>query len=407
MKVLVADDSLTMRAVLQQLLDRQGYQVVAAHDGIAAWDSLTKGDIRLAILDWMMPGMDGVDICRKLQESHRHSLIYVILLTSKTGGDNIVEALHAGASDYLTKPFQPEELFARLRVGERITKLQLQLSQQEKLEAIGRLASGIAHEINTPMQFVGDNTRFLGDAFGNLKKLFDSHGALLAAARTAGVQGELVRQVEQVHAEVDADYLLGEIPSAIQQTLDGVERVARIVRAMKEFSHPGADDEKTLVDINKAVENAVTVCRSEWKYVAEVVKELDPALPPAHCIAGALNQALLNIIVNAAQAIADVAGAHGGRKGTITLSTRREGSWTEIRISDTGTGIPEEIRHKIFDPFFTTKGVGRGTGQGLAIAHSVVVDKHRGTLSFETEVGQGTTFIVRLPSEGGPQPGTA
>jgi signal transduction histidine kinase len=151
------------------------------------------------------------------------------------------------------------------------------------------------------------------------------------------------------------------------------------------------------VDLNRALESTLTVCRNEWKYVAEAVMDFDQNLPLVTCLPGACNQVFLNLIINAAHAIADKHGGETADKGTITVSTRTDGEWVEVRIADTGTGIAEEHRRKVFDPFFTTKKVGRGTGQGLAIARSVLVDKHGGTLTFETEVGQGTTFIVRLP----------
>jgi len=175
-----------------------------------------------------------------------------------------------------------------------------------------------------------------------------------------------------------------------------VERVAKIVRAMKEFSHPGPK-EKTLTNINRAIENTITVARNEWKYVSEMILDLDPDLPLVPCHPNEFNQVILNLVINAAHAIADVVGKGATNKGKITVSTRRKGDKVEISVKDTGTGIAPEIRSKIFDPFFTTKEVGKGTGQGLAIARSIVVDKHGGTINFETEVGKGTTFTIHLP----------
>ncbi len=298
-------------------------------------------------------------------------------------------------------PIKREEgqISGLLLLGTDITErkfLESQLAQAQKLESIGQLAAGIAHEINTPTQYVGDNTRFLRDAFTELRGLLEKYAQLAEAAKSGEVTPELLAEVEATVEDVDVDYLQQEIPKAIDQSLEGVERVATIVRAMKEFSHPGVE-EKTATDINKAIESTITVARNEWKYVAEVVTDFDPDLPLVPCLAGEFNQVILNIIINAAHAIADVVGNDGDTKGTIKISTRRDGDAVEIRISDTGTGIPEENRDKIFDPFFTTKEVGKGTGQGLAIAHSVVVRKHGGSIAFETEVGKGTTFIIRLP----------
>jgi len=178
---------------------------------------------------------------------------------------------------------------------------------------------------------------------------------------------------------------------------EGVNRVAGIVRAMKRFSHPGPA-EKIPTDIHQAIESTILVSRNEWKYVADLTTDFDPELPPVPCIAGEFNQVLLNLIVNATHAIADVVKGSGG-KGGIRISTRKKGDSAEIRVSDTGAGIPEAIQSKVFDPFFTTKGVGKGTGQGLAIAHSVIVQKHRGTIKFESETGKGTTFVIQLPLE--------
>ncbi|HUT24114.1 MAG TPA: ATP-binding protein [Sumerlaeia bacterium] len=286
-----------------------------------------------------------------------------------------------------------------LLIGADITErrfLEAQLAQAQKLEAIGQLAAGIAHEINTPTQYVGDNTRFLQESFADLLGVLSKYDQLLSAARQGAVNEETVGQVEGAVKEADVGYLIEEIPKAIQESLEGVERVARIVRSMKEFSHPGGA-EKAAVDINKAIENTLTVARNEWKYVADTVTEFDPDLPLVSCLPGDLNQVILNLIVNAAHAIADVVGDGSAGKGTIAIGTRRDGDWAEIRVRDTGPGIPESIRDKIFSPFFTTKEVGKGTGQGLAIAHSVVVDKHGGSIRFETQEGEGTTFIIRLP----------
>jgi len=258
------------------------------------------------------------------------------------------------------------------------------------------LAAGIAHEINTPTQYVGDNTRFLQDSVRDLIEVVDRYIELLDPDQGPRTWDERAVEIKAALEELDIEFLKEEIPKAIEQSLEGVERVAQIVRSMKEFSHPGGDEKQT-VDLNKAIESTITVARNEWKYVAEMVTEFDPALPLVPCLLGDFNQVILNMIINAAHAITDVVGKDSGEKGTITVSTRVDGAWVEIRLSDTGTGIPEKIRSRIFDPFFTTKDVGKGTGQGLAIAHTTVVKKHGGELSVESEVGHGATFVIRLP----------
>jgi PAS domain S-box-containing protein len=292
------------------------------------------------------------------------------------------------------------ELEAFILLGADVTErrtLQLQLVQAQKLESIGQLAAGIAHEINTPTQYVGDNLEFLQDAFVRLHRLLPKYAELLAASEARGIDAQLSAEIRALLKEARLDYLTSQIPRAIAQSLEGTSRVAKIVQAMKEFSHPGTPG-KTAVDINRAIESTITVARNEWKYVAEVVADLDPTLPPVPCLPSEFNQVVLNLLVNAAHAVGDATRDNGEEtKGSIFVSTRREGDWAVLRIRDSGKGIPEAIRHRIFDPFFTTKAVGKGTGQGLAIAHNVIVDKHGGTIAFETETGKGTTFIVQLP----------
>jgi len=258
-------------------------------------------------------------------------------------------------------------------------RIEAELRLAQKLESVGRLAAGIAHEINTPVQFVSDNITFVRDALPSLIATIGSYRAL-AGTRAAD-------------DDDDVDYALGHSPQALAAALLGLDRVAAIVRSMKDFAHDR--DEKGPVDLNRAVESTLMIAANECKYVADVHTEL-AALPLVRCNGGEINQAILNLVINAAHAIRDVVGDTGD-KGRITVRTRRDGAEVEISVSDTGTGIPDEIRDKIYDPFFTTKDVGRGTGQGLAIVRNVVVDKHGGSLRFDTRLGAGTTFYLRLP----------
>jgi PAS domain S-box-containing protein len=273
-------------------------------------------------------------------------------------------------------------------------RLESDLAQAQKLESVGRLAAGVAHEINTPIQFVSDSVTFVrgavADLFAVLKayqelpRRLDDPAALAAAAADA------------LRAEEDNDlaYIMEHAPTSLDRALDGLERVTKIVRSMKQFAHPDRK-EKSPVDLNAALLSTLTIARNEYKYVAELETNFG-AIPPVVCHAGEINQVVLNIVVNAAHAIADaVAGTD--RKGKITVSTRKSGDQVEIAIGDTGPGIPEAIRQRIFDPFFTTKEVGRGTGQGLAIARNVITEKHGGSLTFDTELGRGTTFHIVLP----------
>lgn len=277
-------------------------------------------------------------------------------------------------------------------------ELQTQLAHAQKLESIGQLSAGIAHEINTPTQYVGDNTRFVQESIEDLIRVLESYEKLAEAVRSNGDTNKALEQAEALSEEADVAYLKEELGLAIEQSLEGINSVAKIVRAMKEFSHPGTTT-KTSIDLAEAVSNTITVATNEWKYVAEIETDYDRSLPPVPCLPGDLNQVVLNLVVNAAHAIGDV--VENGEKGVIRVSTHRDGEEAVLEVSDTGCGISPEMVGKVFDPFFTTKEVGVGTGQGLAIARSVIVDKHTGTISVESEVGKGTTFTVRLPLEEG------
>ncbi len=269
------------------------------------------------------------------------------------------------------------------------TLLQRQLLQAQKLEAIGQLAAGIAHEINTPMQYVQNNVTFFEQAFDDLKTL------LIEVGKTE--RSLLTPETSALLANIDLDFLLQEIPDGLKETHDGISRVVKIVSAMKAFSHPSGN-EKVASNLNLALDSTITVCRNEWKYVAEMITDFDPDLPMIPCFPDQLNQVVLNLIINASHAIQDHNKSDAQSPlGRITIVTRKDDDWVEIQVSDSGGGIPEAIQQRIFDPFFTTKEVGKGTGQGLAIAHDIVVNKHGGRIEFTSEPGQGTTFIIRLP----------
>jgi len=277
-------------------------------------------------------------------------------------------------------------------------KLESELYQAQKLESVGRLAAGVAHEINTPVQFVNDNCYFLRDAVTQISELVRQYREVIAAMADGQLTAEQAReQVAAAEQAADFAFVSENMPTAVERALEGLERVAVIVRSMKEFSHPN-QGAMSSSDINAAIRSTLTVARHEYKYVADIETRLEE-LPPVVCNIGEFNQTFLNILVNAAHAIESaVAGTES--RGVITISTRHEGDSVLISVQDTGRGIPEAIQDSIFDPFFTTKEVGKGTGQGLSIARSVIVDKHHGSLTFETVQGVGTTFLIRLPLDG-------
>lgn len=291
------------------------------------------------------------------------------------------------------------ELEAKARLQESLDlqereRIAMELRQAQKLEAVGRLAAGLAHEINTPIQYVSDSVHFLRSAFDDLLRMFYGYRDALTELKSTQTHAAAdLADLRELEIECDFDFLSVEAPKAFERTLDGAERVAGIVRAMKEFAHPhGA--EHSPVDLNHAVSTTLIVACNEYKYAARITTDF-AELPSVTCNIGELNQVFLNLIVNAAHAIQDA-----GRNistGRIGVKTRVRGEFVEVEITDNGCGILKENLDQIFDPFFTTKEAGRGTGQGLAIARSIVVDKHGGTIDVHSEPGIGTTFVICLP----------
>lgn len=311
-------------------------------------------------------------------------------------GDKVV-----GVMAMFSREFLPEHLLDSLDLLARLGASALgrisaadALTQAQKLESIGQLAAGIAHEINTPTQFISDNVRFLRDAqapvFALLDSVYGRNGDATSDVPHPGSMEELRAALESL----DYEFLRDEAPKAIEQSLEGLERVASIVGAMKEFAHPG-EDEKTPTDINKAIRTTLAVCRNRWKYVAELDLDLLSSLPAVPCLPAQFNQVVLNLVCNAADALVEKYGSE--KKGCIRIITRCVDSGVEVLIADNGPGVPESLRHRIFDPFFTTKQVGKGTGQGLAISRDIIVNKLGGNLNVEPTPGGGATFVIRLP----------
>lgn len=392
-RVYAVDDLRSTRVWLNHTL-RDHFDVAVFATGQELLDAAREHCPDVILSDSQMEPMDGPALCRLVKAEARLRTVPFLMFSAGDAQDRI-RTLDDGADDYLVKTVTPGELVARVRSMVRLrfaylaleaanvqleaamkqrTAMEAELRLAQKLEAVGQLAAGISHEINTPMQYVGDSVIFL-------QRAFQTFAEVLSAQEQSPVIARLLQRV----------------PRAFERTLEGVERVTTIVRAMKDLAHPD-ESEQAPADLNKAIQDALVVTRNEYKYVADVETDL-AELPPVVCHLGGLNQVLLNLIVNAAHAISDVVGG-SDRRGSIRVKSEQRDGWVVIRLSDTGPGIPEAIRSRIFDPFFTTKPVGKGTGQGLSIARSIVVDKHGGKLSFETELGRGTTFIIELPVEG-------
>ncbi len=335
---------------------------------------------------WLQPAMkEDIESWLQMESAHTHEG-----LAFERDGEKRFLAITVKTVNFLNEK-GAGLLITGVDASERMN-LENQLRQAQKLEAIGQLAAGVAHEINTPTQFIGHNLKFLEESWPTVKAAIGRRQGEVDGSPAAAPMRTTT--IPENVTDDDLDYVLEEIPRAIEQSLDGVQRIAGIVRAMKEFSHPGSGENRP-ENLNKAIETTILVTRNEWKYVAELVTGLDPTLPEVCCSIGEINQVILNLLVNAAHAIRDKSA--DGKLGTITVTTRQVDGLVEVAISDTGAGIPENVRARVFEPFFTTKEVGRGTGQGLALAHNVVVKKHGGSIWFETEVGKGTTFFLQLP----------
>lgn len=413
------------------LQGKEGFEMVA--------ESLqTRTPYSMAFVDMRMPpGWDGLETVQRIWEVD--PLLEVVICTaySDYSWSEIAEAV--GDTDQLLilkKPFdmievqqvakalvtkwntqkklgrQMEELEDRVKERtselEKLTqnlrkeiedreRIEVELRHAQKLEAVGRLASGVAKEINTPIQSVGDSVQFLSTSFEDLTTLVSTYRELMGDNGTPPDWTTIRPKLDEATEDADLEYLQEEVPKAFERTMEGIGRVSGIVKAMKDFAHSD-HDERQEADINRAISSTLMVAGNEYKYVADIETAFGD-IPPVPCNLGDINQVLLNLVVNAAHAIGDVAEGTD-QKGVIRVRTWQEDKEVVVSIQDTGSGIPERVRGRIFDPFFTTKEAGRGTGQGLAVAHAIVVDRHGGSLDFETESGTGTTFFVRLPLEG-------
>jgi two-component system NtrC family sensor kinase len=415
MRILIAEDEPVSRRLLEAKLLKWGYDVIVTCDGDEAWEALRAEDApRLAILDWMMPGVDGVEICGRMRREAREPYTYIILLTALHSDEDLVTGMEAGADDYITKPFKANELKVRLRAGKRIidlqndlieareallneaaelkqttedlnkayTKLkatQAQMLQTEKMASIGQLAAGVAHEINNPIGFITCNLGTLGKYTERLTEYIHAQTEILKSL-------ERFEELEELGKQIKLDYIIKDMPQLVEESLEGAVRVMKIVQNLKSFSRLD-EAEWQLANINDCLESTLNIVWNELKYKAEVKKEYG-LLPDVKCNPGQLNQVFMNLLVNAANSIE--------KQGDIGVRTWCDDRDLYIAVSDTGCGIPEEIRERIFDPFFTTKEIGKGTGLGLSISYDII-KKHGGEITVESEVGKGSLFRVRLP----------
>ncbi len=392
MQILIADDEAVSRLRLQRFLESWGHVVVPCADGTEAWQRFEPGNFPVVISDWMMPGLDGPELVRRIRAARRPGYVYVILLTARTDKNDVVAGMEAGADDFITKPFDLGELRARLRAGERILSLEHSLAEQdrqlreaqaalyqtEKLASLGQLAAGVAHEINNPLAYVMNNVAVLRRDVQAALEILDAHrsGAAADAAR--------------LEEEMDFAYLRENLPRLFESTTHGLQRVREIIQNLRDFARL---DDSTFreTDLNEALLSTLEILRHEVRRKALHIEQQFGTLPPVACHPGKVNQVFLNVLVNAVQAC-----QNGGR---LAVRTRPEGKPPNrvlIEIADNGSGIPPEVLPHIFEPFFTTKPIGQGTGLGLSVSYGIIRD-HGGSIQAESTPGQGTTFQIRLP----------
>jgi len=340
-------------------------------------------------LDALLPRSRESGIRRQLDECASGS--FETLCAVVTADDRVVELRWTVSCEVVNNTRLLRGLMIDVTEARRLVR---EMAQGQKLESVGRIAAGVAHEINTSVQFISDSVRFVRHALRDVPHALADYRALTADVLSGKDVIDAAKKAADTDEAADVDYFLKNAPDALDRAIEGIGRVGSIVRSMTEFAHPDARS-KADVDLNRAIKTTLNMARNEYKTVAELVTEFGD-IPTVHCHAGDINQVVLNLLLNAAHAISDVVDGTNA-KGRITVRTRGIGDFVEISISDTGDGIPEDVRGRIFEPFVTTKEVGRGTGQGLALSRGIVVEKLKGSLHFETETGKGTTFFIRLP----------
>ena len=388
-KILIVDDEpFNLDLLEQELMD--DYDIVSATNGIEALEQADAENPDLILLDVQMPEMNGLEAVKKLRESQQHVITPVFMLTAQSNMEDQVEGLEAGADDYILKPFDPDDLHARIRSGLRIGRLQKELTKErndlkqaladlkatetqlvhsEKMAGLGKLVAGVAHELNNPIGFIYANMAHFSRYFGLLKSICER----------ASLSDDDTEQAEKAFSTLDR---------LIASCSNGSQRIKEIVLGLRLFSRLDEAERKS-VDLHEGIDSTLTLLEHQMKDRITVEKNYGP-LPLVECFAGQLNQVFMNLLTNAVDATEG--------EGTITITTHAEGDTISIAFTDTGSGISEDARTKIFDPFFTTKDIGKGTGLGLSISYGIV-EKHGGKIEVKSEPDQGTTFTITLPTK--------
>jgi len=427
--LLIVDDTPHNIGLLVDYLEEHGYRVVIAQDGEEALQRAQFAQPDLILLDVMMPGIDGFETCRRLKGIDSMREIPVIFMTALTYTTDKVTAFSVGGVDYVTKPFQIEEVLARIKTHlalrtmqkqlaaqnlqlqqeiderqraeqslrdtveqlqashRRLEELHQQLLQAEKMASIGQLAAGVAHEINNPIAFVYSNLAMLKQYVDGLLELVSVYER---AEGALGGEAALLDEIRRTKERLDLAFVRDDLENLVAESLDGVQRVRRIVQYLRDFSHAG-ETERQVVNLHRGIDSALGVAAAEITNKAQVIKEYGH-VPDIECMAAQLNQVFLNLLMNAAEAIE--------RDGVITIRTGSDDKWVWVEVEDNGRGIRQEDQGRIFEPFFTTKPVGQGTGLGLALSYGVV-NQHGGTIEVSSTPGKGSVFRVRLPAPQG------
>lgn len=408
MKILIAEDETVSRRLLQSFLTQWGHEVVQASDGDEAWRLFERDDFPIVISDWMMPKVDGLELIRRIRAQERTKFVYTILLTGRSDTRDIVVGMEAGADDFVSKPFDYDELRVRLREGERTIRLERSLAernrvlletqaalvQSEQLAGLGQLAAGMAHEINNPIAYVAGNIGVLRRDVVEALKLLD----LFRSTRPqwASTVPRSAEETERMERDIDLDYLRDNVTRLFEQSLAGLRRVSEIVTNLRDFAKLD-DAEFEEFDVARAVGATVDVLRHDIAQKSLRIETSFADGPRVVCHGGKLNQVLLNLLRNAVQAC--------GACGRIEICSRYEGDSLVLEVRDDGEGISAENLPRIFEPFFTTKAVGEGRGLGLAVSYGIVRD-HGGSISAQSQAGEGSAFRVRLPLSPGSRKNT-
>ena len=399
MKILIAEDAIVSRRLLERHLQSWGHEVAAAKDGADAWKLFGQETFPIVISDWMMPEMDGLELVRRIRASERPGYVYIILLTAKTQTEDMVEGMEAGADDFVTKPFERDELRVRLRAGERVIQLEQTLAQQnrelretqaaliqsEKLASLGQLAAGMAHEINNPLAYVTNNLAVLHRDMQAAMEVLNTYRK--GCENLATLTHDLLSEATRMEKAIDLPYIQENFGRDFEASMQGLKRVRDIVSNLRDFARLDEAEFKA-VDLNLALASTMEIARYELKNKEIQLQTEFEQLPQVLCHPSKINQVFLNLLMNAIQA--------SSPGGAITLRTRAtRDDAVEVEVEDQGHGIAAEHLSHLFEPFFTTKPVGQGTGLGLSVSYGIVRD-HGGALEVESAPGRGSLFRVRL-----------